>query len=195
MLLQFLWEFVLAEKDRISEWIERVKSGPDAEAENGLYTQFFLKLEAVASKKLNNRHDGESVAQSVMKTFFRRIREGLFPDFDDQTDLRKLLLKTAHFKINNFRRHQFAEKRDVRRSVSLEWIQETSPTMELADKFYDECNDLLESLTDERDRTVAVLKLEGCTNAEIAEKTNRSTKTVEWRLRKIRKRIEEAGID
>ena len=66
---------------------------------------------------------------------------------------------------------------------------EHKPTVELADKVMEQGNALLELLTDAKLRSVAILKLEGYTNSEIAEKIGRSIKTVEWRLKQIRKQL------
>jgi DNA-directed RNA polymerase specialized sigma24 family protein len=52
----------------------------------------------------------------------------------------------------------------------------------------EECRRLLELLDDAELRTIAVAKMEGYTNAEIAAQLNRSERTVERRLRLIRDR-------
>ena len=87
----------------------------------------------------------------------------------------------------------------MRRAISLEAIQHNEPTKELADTVVEESNALLESLEDEKLRTVAGMKLEGYTNTEIAERIGRSVKTVEWRLKQVRKRLvaalESGGVD
>lgn len=55
----------------------------------------------------------------------------------------------------------------------------------------DECKRLLELLSDERLRAVAVWKLEGYTNHEIGEKIGLKEKTVERKLQLIRRMWEQ----
>jgi DNA-directed RNA polymerase specialized sigma24 family protein len=62
------------------------------------------------------------------------------------------------------------------------------PTPEFAAMMADECRRLLELLDDAELRSIAVAKMEGYTNAEIASQLNRSERTVERRLRLIRDR-------
>ena len=60
------------------------------------------------------------------------------------------------------------------------------PTPELAALVAEDFRLLLQRLSDDELRAIAVLKLEGWTNTEIAAKTGRSLPTIERRLRLIR---------
>ena len=60
------------------------------------------------------------------------------------------------------------------------------PTPEFAAMMADECRRLLEMLGDPRLREMAVAKLEGCSNQEIAERMDCALRTVERRLKLIR---------
>ena len=51
---------------------------------------------------------------------------------------------------------------------------------------WEECRRLLECLTSEELRTIAICKMEGYTNAEIAERLDCATTTVERKLQRIR---------
>jgi len=179
----------MKEQKPVSRWIDAVKLGPNSVAEQGIWDVYFQRLQALAVAKLRNREDGEDVAISAMNSFFGRVQRGQFPDLNDRTELWPLLVKTAIWKAHNLRRNRFASKRDVRRERSLEWLAENHPTEELAATLIQEGEELLESLTDDRLHSVAVMKLEGLTNTEIAAHIGRSVKTVEWRLRQIRKKL------
>ena len=63
-----------------------------------------------------------------------------------------------------------------------------APTPELAAAVGEQCARLLDLLDDASLRTVALLKLEGHTNEEIAAKLDRVTTTVERKLARIRKK-------
>ncbi len=189
-------EFKSSSQDApITKWIRVTKGGGEEAAEQGIWETYFSKLMQLAQKKLRNApptwEDEEDVAISVMRSFFRRHREGQFPDLKDRTELWPLLVTTTIWKANKLRKRQFAGKRDVRRNKSLEVLAENEPTAELAAQVITESQELLAFLKDEKLRSVAALKLEGLTNAEIAREINRSEKTVEWRLRQVRKVFQE----
>jgi len=57
----------------------------------------------------------------------------------------------------------------------------------------EECRRLLDRLGDGDLRQIATWKMEGCSNAEIAAKIDRSEPTVERRLNRIRKIWEQEG--
>ena len=62
------------------------------------------------------------------------------------------------------------------------------PTPEFAAMMTDECRQLFGSLSDESLRVVALLKLEGHSNEEIAKSLDCGLRTVERKLEVIRKR-------
>jgi DNA-directed RNA polymerase specialized sigma24 family protein len=68
----------------------------------------------------------------------------------------------------------------------LEGIPDPDPTPELAAQVSEECRRLLDMLDDETLRSVAIWKLEGYSNHEIACKLECVDKTVERKLRTIR---------
>jgi DNA-directed RNA polymerase specialized sigma24 family protein len=98
-------------------------------------------------------------------------------------------------KAINLAKHQMRQSRGAGRVRTLsdlaEWSefsdQGAEPTPELAAQFADECRRLLHCLKDETLRSVAVWRLEGYTNEEIAERLDCVPQTVERKLRTIRK--------
>ena len=68
------------------------------------------------------------------------------------------------------------------------------PTPELAAQAADEVQRLLGMLPKEEVRSVALLKLEGCTNAEIADRLGCAEVTVERRLSLIRSLWKESAV-
>lgn len=188
----------MSDDQPITKWIGALKEGAASNAEQGLWEAYFDRLIRLARSKMREMPttvaDEEDVALSAMNSFFSRIGKGQFPKLGDRTELWPLLVQTTVWKISNLRRGQFAECRDARKAVSLDWLKENSPNAEVAARVIEEGNALLDALTDEKLRSVAALKIEGFTNAEIAEKIDRTEGTVEWRLRQVRKHLQ-AAID
>ena len=60
------------------------------------------------------------------------------------------------------------------------------PSPEFAAMMGDECRRLLEKLGDPQLRELAVAKMEGCSNREIAQRLDCALRTVERRLKLIR---------
>jgi DNA-directed RNA polymerase specialized sigma24 family protein len=193
----------------ISVWIGRLKAG-EAAAAGPLWEAYFSRLVEQARRKLGGRPpaacDEEDVALSAFDTFFRRAREGRFPNLDDRDDLWKLLMTITARKAYNLVRNERRDKRgggQVYQASDLAAHREADafadvlgrePTPELAAQVAEECRRLLDGLADADLQAVAVAKMEGCTNVEIAEQRKCSIATVERKLNLIRKRWErEAG--
>jgi RNA polymerase sigma factor (sigma-70 family) len=80
-----------------------------------------IRLEArmrLRSPYLRGILDSQDICQSVLKSFFTRVAEGQY-SFDRPEDLKRLLVQMACNKSLEHVRHQYAQKRDARRSVSL----------------------------------------------------------------------------
>jgi DNA-directed RNA polymerase specialized sigma24 family protein len=145
--------------------------------------------------------DEEDVVVSAFETFFRRTQEGQFPQLDDRDDLWQLLVAITERKAINQLRNQTRLKRGGGRvrgeSVfrrgdnddlpgNLDGRPGIEPTPDMAALLAEDLRLLLERLTDDELRKIALLKMEGWTNPEIAAKTGRSLPTIERRLRLIR---------
>ena len=70
--------------------------------------------------------------------------------------------------------------------AGIEQILGHEPTPELANMMAENCEALLSSLDDDSLRDIALLKLEGYTNEEIAAKLECVSRTVERKLERIR---------
>jgi DNA-directed RNA polymerase specialized sigma24 family protein len=187
----------------ITVWIGRLKAG-DSAAAAPLWENYYTRLVNQARRKLGGKApvaaDEEDVALSAFDSFFRRAREGRFPNLDDRDDLWKLLMSITARKAFNLVRNERREKRgggNVRQASTLTAEGEADafadilgcePTPELAAQVAEECERLLDGLGDADLRAVAVAKMEGWTNAEIALQRGASVATVERKLNLIRKR-------
>jgi DNA-directed RNA polymerase specialized sigma24 family protein len=202
-------EAVVDAQGSITVWIGRLKAG-DAAAATPLWENYFTRVVNQARRKLGGKTpvaaDEEDVALSAFDSFFRRAQEGRFPNLDDRDDLWKLLMAITARKAFNLVRNERREKRgggNVRQASALTADREadafadilgTEPTPELAAQVAEECQRLLTALGDAELRAVAVAKMEGWTNAEIAEQRGASVATVERKLNLIRKRWQREAV-
>ena len=183
----------------VTHWITELKEGDHAAAQQELWNRYFARLLALARAKLRSLprcvEDEEDVALSALDSFFRRARSGRFPELRDRTQLWPLLVKiTASKSVNQLKRHR-AKKRlgPMAESEDLEQIIGREPTPELAAEVAEQCDKLLCALDSDSLRSVARMKLEGYTNAEIAGKLDVTERTVGRKLRHIRRLWSEDG--
>jgi DNA-directed RNA polymerase specialized sigma24 family protein len=189
--------------DSVSHWIAGLKAGQE-EAATKLWGHFYSRLVALACRRLRalprRAADEEDVVLSAFATFFRRAQEGQFPQLQDRSDLWQLLVTITDRKALNQVRDQQRQKRGggaVRgdsafpspessaAGAGIDQIVGKEPTPEFAAAVTEELHRLLELLRDDL-RQIAVLKLEGHTNEQVATMVDRSVPTVERQLRLIR---------
>jgi DNA-directed RNA polymerase specialized sigma24 family protein len=186
----------------VTVWIDRLKAG-DPSATTPLWHAYFRRLVDLARQRLRGLSgavaDEEDVALSAFDSFFQGAAEGRFPRLEDRDDLWQLLLLITGRKAANLRKHERREKRGGGRVIAASAIalddeeadafaevMGREPTPELAAQAAEECQRLLAGLRDPQLRQVALWKLEGYQNEEIAAKLGRSLPTVERKLRRIR---------
>jgi DNA-directed RNA polymerase specialized sigma24 family protein len=185
----------------VTYWIDHLKAGDPAVA-RPLWERYFHRLVALAHARLRGAPcgaaDQEDVALSAFASFCRGARDGRFPDLFDRDDLWALLVTIAARKAADLIAREHRQKRGggkVRGESALgppeggglDAVEGGEPTPELAAEAADEFRRLLALLPDEECRQVAVGKLEGRTNAEIAAQLPCARATVERRLGLIRR--------
>jgi RNA polymerase sigma factor (sigma-70 family) len=194
------------EMGSISIWIDRLKAGQD-DATAALWQRYFTRLVGLAHKRLVGvpyRGDvAEDVAVSVFHSFFRRAGAGGFQRLDDRGDLWQLLAVLTSRKAVSARRREGAGKRGSGQVVAASNLgpspdEQTAdvfgnlaaaePTPEEAAAAVEEFHRLLDLLGDEELRQVALARLEGFTNEEIADRMCISLATVERKLARVRTR-------
>lgn len=188
----------------VTVWIDALKGG-DLDAAGPLWERYFDRLVHLARARLRSGRRGgdadeEDVALSAFDSFCRGARADQYPRLADRDDLWRLLLVITARKAMNQVRRAVAAKRgggrvldeaalvaDDSAAGGLEQAPARDLTPELAAAFAEEFQRLIEALRDDRLRQVAVWKLEGYTNAEVAERLGRSARTVAYQLELIRK--------
>jgi DNA-directed RNA polymerase specialized sigma24 family protein len=189
----------------VSGWIVRLKSG-DAEAAQKLWERYFSRLVALARKKLRAARrraaDEEDAALSAFDSFCRGAGRGHFPQLRDRQGLWPLLVAITARKAGDLAQHERRQKRGggaVRGESALVGPADASgpragldrllggePSPALVAQLREEYDRLLARLGSAELRSVAVWKLEGYTNAEIAARLGCVEGTVERKLRLIR---------
>jgi len=193
----------MATDPSVTAWIEGLRAGRETAAAK-LWNHFYQDLLALAWRNLQGTPrrvaDEEDVVASALETFIRRAHEGQFPRLNDRHDLWHLLVAITERKALNLARDQSRKKRGSGKvsgesvfrnqdhsteARGLDQVAGPGPTPEMAAAMTEALGQLL-GMLDADLRQIALLKLEGWTNREIASRIDRSVATVERRLRLIR---------
>jgi RNA polymerase sigma factor (sigma-70 family) len=187
----------------VSDWIAALKTSEESAAQH-LYGRYVQRLVHLARKKLGaaprRMADEEDVAQLVLNSFFRGVRMGRFPRLDDRRDLWQVLVMLTERKVIDQKRRQWTMKRRCEVGESALAAGNPSdaltpgmghavghePTPAFAAEVAEELELRLRQLDDQELRSIAIWKLEGRTNQEIARQLKCVTRTVERRLEMIR---------
>ncbi len=190
----------MPDDEPVTPWLEQLKAG-DPAAAGPLWQVYYAKLVALARRRLrpvpNAIADEEDVALSAFDSFCRGVDDGRFPKLDDRDDLWRLLFAITTRKARRQVRSETADKRGgglvapasaVGGEADLPaGVAGREPSPAFAAEVADECRRLLAELDDDLLRQIAVWKMEGYLNAEIAGKIGRAVPTVERKLQRIRR--------
>ena len=193
----------------VTLWLHDLKSGDHRAAEQ-LWQRYFAQLVRLARSKLYGMSrtvaDEEDVAQCAFDSLFRGLAAGRFPRMADRDDLWRLLVVITARKAVDQRQYQTRLKRGgagqselriemPRRAISPNestdaWNQalDRQPTPEFVAMMAEACEHLLNQLADPVLRQVAVLRMEGYSVDEIAERLECVPRTVGRKLNLIRRK-------
>jgi DNA-directed RNA polymerase specialized sigma24 family protein len=190
----------------VTHWLGALRNG-EATAAQQLWEAYYRRLVGLARQRLGQTPRGpadeEDVALSAFNSFFQGVAQGRFPQLRDRDDLWRLLVhitaRKAIDQINYERRRKRrpdsvvqvwadADLDDSDAESGLEQVVGNEPTPEFAAQFAEECERRLHILNSSELRSVAVWKMEGYSNAEIAAKLGCVERSVERKLRLIRNR-------
>jgi RNA polymerase sigma factor (sigma-70 family) len=185
-----------------AELVNRWRSG-DESAAKALHERYVDRLITLIgrhiARRFQGRFDADDVAQSVFGSFFRRTREGHF-EFEHDEAFWKLLLTIGLNKVRKKVGFHEAEKRDPTR-------EQRPADSDEVQSFLAEClcrepsvvelvtlADLLEAVVrglEPTQRSVLSLRIEGRSQAEIAEQLGLGERTVRRVFAQIRDRAAE----
>jgi RNA polymerase sigma-70 factor (ECF subfamily) len=172
----------------------RLKKGEE-DAATGIYLRYAQRLQMLAhsqvSRAFSVRLDPDDVVQSVFRTFFRRAAQGHY-DIPDGEELWKLFLVLALNKIRGLAAYHRAAKRDVTQTTDLNKLF-GQPSADLPDDsafviLRVTVDDLLNDLP-EPQRSMVIMRIEGCDVQRIADATQRSKRSVERALQSFRQKL------
>ena len=172
--------------------------GGDEDAATTLYERYARRVFGLVESQLGDRlranTEPEDVVQSVFKSMFRGVQAGHY-DAPPGTTLWNLLAVIAVHKLRRKAGHHSAQRRDAKRNVPLETIDDglalDQTSIEFLEVSVRETLELLRPL----DREILSLRIERYTVDEISIETGRSRRTVERSLQRSRERLASLLLD
>ena len=192
----------------VSRWLAELRTPERSTAQQELWNRYFQRLVGLARKRLGDTPrramDEEDVALSTLNSFFDDIQQGRYPDLGERTGLWTLLASITARKAINQRHFETCAKRGGGK-VRGDSVAGEYPFKGEAGRTFDrfpgddlppddlvaiseECRRLMDALPSDQLRRIAQMKLEGCTNAEIAAEMRVVERTIERKLEVIRNR-------
>lgn len=200
-------------ENSVSQYIDGLRRG-DEHAAQRIWERFYKRLIAQADQKLKasprKAMDEEDVVQRAFTDFFAQVKLGRFPKLEDRNDLWQILAMLVDRRAKDQIKHQMSQKAGGGRvrTESVFLVPDTSagdngiaqirdllPTPELAVEFMELLQERLSALRDDEQRQIALYKMQGYSNREIAEVLMSSERTIERSLHSIRKQWESLGTD
>jgi RNA polymerase sigma factor (sigma-70 family) len=188
----------------VTRWVTALKGG-DVAAAQPLWERYHRRLVALARQKLQDARrrtaDEEDVVQNAFHSFFQGVARGRFPQLNDRDNLWRLLVIITARKALDQLAHEHSKRQgggtvpgESRISsggpgwdqAALEQIVGAEPTPEFAAQVAEQYQRLLDLLGDDTLRQVAIWKMEGLTNDEVAARLDCSRRTVARKLDTIR---------
>jgi RNA polymerase sigma factor (sigma-70 family) len=186
----------------VSHWIDLVKYG-DSAAANRIWQHYFDRLVRSVRHRLRGQNravsDEEDIVLSVFDSFYAAAEQGRFPDLSDRDDLWRLLLRMSARKVIDKCRHDRRRRRGGDVEIHLlgsddETIIEAigdEPSPEMVLMMQESLEQLFSHLGVGHLQELAVAKLEGHSNAELARRFACSERTIERRLHLIREKCQQ----
>lgn len=198
----------MAKRENVTHWIDLVKAG-DSAAAYYIWLHYFDRLVRSVRARLHGQNravsDEEDIALSVFDSFYNAAKNGRFPDLSDRGDLWQLLLRMAARKVIDKRRHDLRQRRGGNvRLHSLDHAGDDEmvieaigdePSPEIVLMMQESVEQLFSHLGVGQLRDLAGAKLEGYTNAELAQRFGCSERTIERRLNLIREKCQQELVD
>jgi DNA-directed RNA polymerase specialized sigma24 family protein len=191
-------------EESVTHWLNQLRAGDQAAA-RPLWERYFASLVSLARQRLSSARraaaDEEDVALSAFHSFCRAAEENRFPGLTDRDDLWRLLVTLTERKAIDLMRREGRARRGGGRVLgesalpaaadgdsgdALAQVAGREPTPEFAALVAEQCERLLGRLGNGQLRELALLKLEGYTNEDIARRLDCALRTVERKLALIR---------
>ncbi len=187
----------------ISQWVKDLQNGR-VEAAQALWERYYSRLVGLAKKKLGEIPrrvaDEDDIANHAFHSFCQGVSEGRFPKLDDRNDLWQILVMLTARKAADEVKANYRQKRgggQIRGEsawiglshqdlAALDQIVGADPTPEFAAQMLEDYRELLDRLQDAQLCQIAIWKMDGFSNLEIAEKLKVHPRTIDRKLSMIR---------
>lgn len=203
----------MSASDTVTLWIQQLQAG-DAAAAEKLWERYFAQMVQLARRKLEGAtrvaSDEEDVALSAFKSFCLGAQDGRFPKLTDRGSLWSLLVAITAHKSVDLIRHENRQKRGGGALNELNGKTEgfaaadadpmtllltQEPTPEFIVMMTEQLHRLLDHLKDPELQTLAIAKMEGYSNEELAERDGCSLRTIERRVKLIREKCRQELLE
>jgi RNA polymerase sigma factor (sigma-70 family) len=195
----------MLEEESVTTWIAHLKVG-HTDASREIWQRYVEQLVRFARRKLGSTPrrgaDEEDVVVSAFEEFLAGVEEGRFLRLDDRDDLWQVLLMLTERRAIALRRREMAMKRgggevrgesvyaDLERHGShragLHQEPDPEPSPAFAAEMTEQLRFLLDQLGDPLQQRIALGKLEGKTNQELADQLGIGLRSVQRKLSMIR---------
>ncbi len=196
----------MSDTNDVSHWIDLVKDGNSVAAIR-IWEHYFDRLVRSVRQRMIGQNravsDEEDIVLSVFDSFYAAAEKGRFPDMSDRDDLWRLLLRMSARKVIDKHRHDARQRRGGGVAVhSLAGDDGTiieaignEPSPEMVVRMQESVEQLFSHLGVGHLRDLAVAKLEGDSNAELAKRLGCSERTIERRLHLIREKCQQELLE
>ena len=197
--------------ESVTTWIEQLKLG-QMEAADAIWNRYVTRLIQLGRRKMHPRLrtvvDEEDAVLSAFHGFLKAVQEERFVRLNDRHDLWQILVMMTKRRIVAYQRNALAIKRGGGKvrghsaflatgsSGEVDGFHELAaeePTPAVVAEVTDCLRDLLNQLGDSLLMRIALGKLEGWTNRELADELDVSLRAVERKLSLIRRKWSGAG--
>lgn len=194
----------MSEDGSVTGWFRELEAGNE-DAASQLWQRYFRRLIGLARKRLGASErrmaDEEDVAVSVIRCLCDGAVRGQFAELANRDELWRLLVKMTGHKVTDHARFTKQAKRgggrirgsealdgqqDGCRGRGVEQVVDEYPTPVLRAMLAEQHERLMSRLEPHSLREIALWKLEGYTNQEIAERIGVTCRSVERKLQRIR---------
>jgi DNA-directed RNA polymerase specialized sigma24 family protein len=196
----------MSSDESVSQWLGRLQAG-DPDAAHKLWERYFRRLVGLARQKLRASPRlaalyKEDVALSAFDSFCRGAEAGRFPDLADRHNLWRLLVTITARKAYQLDLREGRLKRGGGAVLDeaalggpsdagsappgLEQLADRQPTPPEVAQLAEDCERRLAELPSADLRAVALWKMEGYSNEEVAAQLGCALRSVQRKLRVIR---------
>jgi DNA-directed RNA polymerase specialized sigma24 family protein len=188
----------------ITQWIHGTQKG-DADSEQGLWNHYFQQVLRLARSRMfalqGTVYDEEDAAVSAINSLFHGIKTGRFPELYDRHNLWRILVLITKRKLRAQWRRENAQRRNSQPDEN--GLPETDiaevicgeATPDFVAEMMDETERLLERLGDDTLRRIAIMRMDGLTNDDIATQLHCASRTVRRKVERIREIWENSDDD